>query len=251
MVGYFGIRRYNQYMKSIFFVFLFFMQSLLFAQEDSQLSKATIAAMFPPTLPSDVFDSPLEGFYEVALDTSVAYVSKDGKYIIQGDLYSIDNQENLTDRRRGGIRFNMLNTVDRSKTIIFSPEESVRYRVSIFTDVDCGYCRQFHRDIDQVLAMGIEVEYFFFPRTGPNTESWFKAQSVWCSENQKEALTTAKTTGSIGETSCFGAPVANHFDLGQRMGIRGTPAIFSQDGQELGGYLTPQMLLARLEGITR
>jgi len=125
MVGYFGIRRYNQYMKSIFFVFLFFMQSLLFAQEDSQLSKATIAAMFPPTLPSDVFDSPLEGFYEVALDTSVAYVSKDGKYIIQGDLYSIDNQENLTDRRRGGIRVNMLNTVDRSKTIIFSPEESV------------------------------------------------------------------------------------------------------------------------------
>ena len=112
-------------MKSIFFVFLFFMQSLLFAQEDSQLSKATIAAMFPPTLPSDVFDSPLEGFYEVALDTSVAYVSKDGKYIIQGDLYSIDNQENLTDRRRGGIRVNMLNTVDRSKTIIFSPEESV------------------------------------------------------------------------------------------------------------------------------
>jgi thiol:disulfide interchange protein DsbC len=242
---------YNREMKAIFnsllIVLIVFFQSNAFAQESAELNKEDIAGLFPTVLPTDVFDSPLEGFYEVALGTSIAYVSRDGKYVLQGDLYAIDSLENLTDLRRADVRVIMLNSVDRSKTILYETDGPARYRVMIFTDVDCGYCRQFHRDIEQVLAMGIEVEYFFFPRTGPNTESWSKAESVWCSRDQHAALTQAKTTGNIAEVPCFGSPVADHYNLGQRIGIRGTPAIFNQQGEELGGYLTPEMLLAQLE----
>jgi len=230
-------------MKIIGFVFALIFPSLSWAQD--VLSPEEVAALFPAILPSDVFESPIDGFYEVALDTSIAYVSMDGKYILQGDLYSIDSRENLSDLRRAEIRINMINSVDHEKTIVFSPETK-NYKIFVFTDVDCGYCRQFHRDIDQVLDLGVEVEYLFYPRTGPNTESWSKAESVWCSQNRQEAITQAKATGSINAQSCFGSPVSDHFNLGQRVGIRGTPAIFDENGIQLGGYLSPEMLIQRL-----
>ena len=50
--------------------------------------------------------------------------------------------------------------------ITFSPEE-VKYSVSIFTDIDCTYCRRLHSEIDEYLAAGIEVRYFLYPRGGP------------------------------------------------------------------------------------
>ena len=132
--------------------------------------------------------------------------------------------------------------------IVFKPKNGeVKHRVTVFTDVDCGYCRQFHRDIDKVNALGIEVDYMSFPRTGPNTESWAKAEHVWCAKDRNAALTEAKLGGAVPDATCASTPVESQYNLGQLVGVRGTPAIFAENGQMLGGYLPPNQLLKLLE----
>jgi thiol:disulfide interchange protein DsbC len=132
--------------------------------------------------------------------------------------------------------------------IVFKPKDGqVKHRVTVFTDVDCGYCRQFHREIDQVTALGIEVDYLSFPRTGPDTESWAKADHVWCAKNRQEALTEAKLGGSVPDADCASTPVESHYNLGHLVGVRGTPAVYSETGELLGGYLSPAQLFEVLE----
>jgi thiol:disulfide interchange protein DsbC len=220
------------------------------AQDRKELSREELAAEFPGMEATDVEDAALPGLYEVAIGSSVAYVSKDGRYVLQGDLYDLDENANLTEKRRATARVEMLSHVDPATMIVYSPgEDAVKHTVTIFTDIDCGYCRQFHREIAKVNAMGIEVHYLAYPRTGPDTESWTKAEKVWCAENRNTALTDAKLGGHVPEESCDSTPVESHYDLGNLVGVRGTPAVFSADGQQLGGYLTPDELLKVLEEI--
>ena len=142
----------------------------------------------------------------------------------------------------------MLESVDPKSMIVFKPKDgNVKHTVTIFTDIDCGYCRQFHREIDKVTAMGIEVHYLFFPRTGPNTESWTKADHVWCASDHNSALTKAKLGGEIPDATCGNTPIESHYSLGKRIGVRGTPAVFSESGELLGGYLPPATLAKALD----
>ena len=218
------------------------------AQDRAELSREELAAEFPGVDPNEVMDAALPGMYEVAIGSSVAYVTKDGRYVLQGDLYDLDENANLTEQRRARARKDMLAGVDPATMIVFKPENGeTKHTITIFTDIDCGYCRQFHRDIDMVTAMGVEVHYLSFPRTGPDTDSWYKAEKVWCSEDRNTALTEAKLGGRVPEDDCPGNPVESHYNLGNLVGVRGTPAVFSSAGEELGGYLTPEQLLELLE----
>ena len=211
-------------------------------------TKEQIAADLPGVEANDIFDAAIAGFYEIALGSSVAYVSKDGRYLLQGDLYDLQENSNLTEQRRSNARVDMLATVDPETMIVFSPPpEEVKYTITIFTDIDCGYCRQFHREIETVNAMGVAVHYLSYPRTGPDTESWFKADKVWCAEDRNTALTEAKLGGTVPEESCGSTPVASHYDLGNLVGVRGTPSVYTSSGEHIGGYLTPDQLLEVLE----
>ncbi|NIW24125.1 MAG: thioredoxin fold domain-containing protein, partial [Gammaproteobacteria bacterium] len=215
-----------------------------------ELTKDQLAAEFPGIETSDILEAAVAGFYEVAIGSSVAYVSKDGRYILQGDLFDLTENTNLTERRRSSARVDMLATVDSETMIVFSPPpDEVKHTITIFTDIDCGYCRQFHREIETVNALGVAVNYLFYPRTGPETESWFKADKVWCAENRNVALTDAKLAGQVPEDECESTPVESHWDLGNLVGVRGTPTIYAANGEHIGGYLTPDQLLELLEGI--
>jgi thiol:disulfide interchange protein DsbC len=220
----------------------------LSAQETAPISKEALAAELPGVDAADIVEAPIPGFYEVTVGTSVAYVSQDGRYVLQGELFDLQTSANLTEKTRASKRVALLENIDRDTMIVFSPENgSVKHRVTIFTDVDCGYCRQFHREIDQALALGIEVDYVFFPRTGPDTESWDKANRVWCAEDRHAALTQAKLGGNVPEETCDSTPVEEHYNLGHLVGVRGTPAVYSETGELLGGYLPPAKLLEALE----
>ena len=220
------------------------------AQERADLSREELAAEFPGIDAKDVVDAVLPGLYEVAVGSSVAYVSKDGRYILQGDLYDLDDNTNLTEQRRATARVALLEQADPESMIIFSPGgDAVKHTVTIFTDIDCGYCRQFHREIDKVNALGIEVRYMSYPRTGPDTDSWYKAEQVWCAEDRNTALTEAKLGGRVPEETCESNPVASQYELGNLVGVRGTPTIFAANGEQLGGYVTPDELLKLLEDI--
>lgn len=218
--------------------------------QDGELTREALAATLPGVQASDIHDSPLPGMYEIVLDSDVVYVSRDGSYLIQGDVFDLQERRNLTEGRRAQARADILASVDPESLIVFSPDsENVRHTVTVFTDIDCGFCRQLHREMDQINALGVEVRYLSYPRTGPDTESWFKADKVWCAGDRQTAFTDAILEDMLPEQSCDATPVASHFQLGRQVSVLGTPTILTSDGVQLGGYLAPDELIDKLEAL--
>jgi thiol:disulfide interchange protein DsbC len=187
----------------------------------------------------------IAGYREVAVGGKVVYVSADGRYLMQGSLVDLNTRDNLTEVSEGALRRGQLDAVPRNRRIVFSPPNP-KYRITVFTDIDCGYCRKLHAQINDYMKEGISVEYLFFPRAGIGSDSFNKAVSVWCAADQRKALTEAKLDKPITKRTCTN-PVTMDYALGQRVGVDGTPAIFAADGTQLGGYLPPDEMLARLD----
>jgi len=197
----------------------------------------------------DLRPSPVPGLYEFVQGAEVSYLTADGKYFIEGNLYDLDTRENLTEDLRTHARIAMIDALPESQMVIFSPPNP-RYTVTVFTDVDCAYCRKLHSQIGELNKLGIRVRYVFYPRTGPNTESWRKAEAVWCSPNRNEALTRAKSGATLDLTkTCGQTPVAREYALGEAIGVQGTPAIVAENGEIVGGYLPPQELAQKLKEV--
>ncbi len=192
--------------------------------------------------------SAVAGLYEVAHGGEVVYVSGDGHFVIAGDLYDSDKGRNLTAVRRAEARAEALKGIADDDAIIFAPRQA-KYTLTVFTDVDCQYCRKLHGDIAEYNRLGVRVRYVFYPRSGPNTDSWRKAEVVWCSQNRQDALTRAKQGGDVAGTkpaSCH-TPVARTYALGQELGMRGTPGIFTEHGDYVAGYMPPAQMLEKLK----
>jgi thiol:disulfide interchange protein DsbC len=195
-----------------------------------------------------VFESPVAGWYEVRRGAVVAYVSADGRFLMQGDMIDLDQQVNLSENSRNEARVDMMSSVPNDDLIVFTPDE-VKYTVSVFTDVDCTYCRRLHSQMDQYLAQGIEVRYFLYPRSGPASASWSTAEKVWCADDRQKAITQAKLDKSFDSASCDASMINSHYSMGQDIGLRGTPAIVAQDGTLFSGYLPPAQLTEALASL--
>ena len=235
-----------------YFLLIFLSFNIGWAQDSNILSKQQIADLFPGINVSSVSDSPVAGVYEVIVNSNVAYISQNGRYVFQGELFDLHFNVNLSENKREIARRDILSEVNQAQSIIFSPpSENVKHVITIFTDLDCGYCRKFHGEIDMVNDLGIKVQYLFYPRTGPDTDSWYKAEKVWCSGNfeRNNLLTKAKLGDDLDLDTCDDTPVAQHYQLGKKVGVIGTPAIYSSSGSHLGGYLSPIELLTKLESI--
>ncbi|HEY5971932.1 MAG TPA: DsbC family protein [Pseudoxanthomonas sp.] len=191
--------------------------------------------------------APLPGYREVIVGGQVVYVSDDGKYLVQGTVLDIDAKKELTQSSAAlsKYRLDLLKTIKASDRIVFAPANPA-YTVSIFTDIECGYCRKLHTEIAEYNKQGIAIEYMAFPRMGLGSADHRNMISVWCAPNRKQALTDAKAGKPIAPKDCKN-PVNMEFDVGQRLGISGTPAIFAPDGTQLGGYLPPQKLREALD----
>ena len=194
----------------------------------------------------DVRLTPVDGIYEVTHDSEISYSSADGRYVIIGDMIDVDKDANLTESRRRVIRTRLIDSVPESEMLVFSPKNP-KYTVTVFTDIDCGYCRKLHSQIAEYNKQGIRVRYLFYPRSGPNTESWQKAESVWCAADRNAALTRAKNGEEIKAAKCPAAIVARDWDLGHKLAVEGTPAIFLPNGEMLPGYAPPSQLASILK----
>ncbi len=195
----------------------------------------------------DLRPSPIAGIYEFTQGAQVNYLTADGKYFIDGSLYDMDSRENLTETLRMHARLAMIGAVPESQMVIFAPKNTL-YTVTVFTDVDCAYCRKLHSEIAELNRLGVRVRYLFYPRTGPNTESWKKAEVVWCSPNRNEALTRAKAGAELDMSKvCAATPVAREYELGQSIGVQGTPAIVTENGDLIEGYMPPRDLVQHLK----
>ncbi|WP_426417225.1 thioredoxin fold domain-containing protein [Aestuariirhabdus sp. LZHN29] len=199
---------------------------------------------------SDVTPTPLAGIYLVTIGKSdLLYVSADGNYVLQGDLLSVGGNQvvNLTDAVRSQINAELLDGFARDKQIVFAAEGEQKASITVFTDVDCTYCRKLHSEVPQLNAMGIEVRYMAFPRGGKNSPAYAVMQSVWCADDPLQAMTDAKSGKDVADKSCDN-PVQEEYELGIQLGIRGTPALFLDDGTMIPGY-RPAEALAQDLGI--
>jgi thiol:disulfide interchange protein DsbC len=208
--------------------------------------RASLGKAIPGTPIDGIQQSPIPGYSEVAIGGRVVYVSNDGKYIFQGSLVRLEDRVDLTEASQAVLRRAELAGVGPERRIVFKAKGTQRHRVTVFTDIDCGFCRKLHSQIADYNARGITVEYLFFPRAGLNSESYDKAVNVWCAANRNQALTDAKLDKPLANRTCAN-PIAAEFKLGQKIGVDGTPAVFMDDGTHVGGYLAPDEMLAKLD----
>lgn len=209
--------------------------------------RARVVAKLPGAKPEDVAASPIPGLYEVTVGGMIVYVSSDGRHLVSGNVYDLDTQVNLTSERRNSLRAKALATAKEDQMIIFGPASS-KMTVTVFTDIDCGFCRRFHNQIADINKAGVRVRYMLFPRTGPGTESWRKAEAVWCAKDRRDALTRAKKGEDLKTRSCPEADsVKTQWAFGEDLGVEGTPAIFTQNGDYIGGFMTPDQLVQTIQ----
>ncbi|GAB6194976.1 DsbC family protein [Lysobacter xanthus] len=198
----------------------------------------------PRAVVERVEKAPLPGFREVVVGGQVAYVSDDGRYMFipgsGGALYDTHDKHNLTESSLGKLRKALIDKIPEADRIVFAPANP-KYRVTVFTDISCGFCRKMHSEIADYNRQGIAVEYVAFPRAGIGSDDYRQMVSVWCAPDRRKALTDAKNDRPVPARTCK-SPVDMEYDIGQRAGLTGTPMVVADDGSQLGGYVPPEKL---------
>ncbi|MES2488447.1 MAG: thioredoxin fold domain-containing protein [Pseudomonadota bacterium] len=193
--------------------------------------------------------SPMPGIYEIQAGLSFGYVSGDGEYLIEGDMVHLSAGENITEKRRKVVRLAAVEKLGVENMIIFAPPaDQIKHTLTVFTDIDCGYCRMLHSQMAEYNAKGIAIRYVFFPRSGPNTKAFFEAENVWCSADKKAALTKSKLGEAIPEVAKCKNPILDQYTTGGAIGVRGTPSLILEDGEMIPGYQAPDQLSQILDG---
>ena len=235
-------------MKILFVIFILIFSSDMKSDELLILSK--INQVLPEGMSvQSVKESQIENLFVVDIgDLQPIYASKDGEFFFYGELYAV-NGDMLQNTTKDEINLKRKSILEKSLSqddFISFKANNEKYQVTIFTDVDCGYCRKFHNEIKDYNDLGISVNYVAFPRSGLDSDSYDKIVTAWCSRNPKEVLTQMKQGLEVQLSMCQDHPVEKHFLLGQKIGITGTPAIIKHNGELLPGYLPPAELLNRL-----
>lgn len=206
---------------------------------------ATFHGMAPGIKVQSILPSPIAGLYQVIAQGQVFYLTGDGRYVIQGEAFDFKTRTALNDVTMDRLRREAIARLDPAQMVRFAPAHP-KYTVTVFTDIDCPYCRAFHANIAEINKLGIAVDYLFWPRTGLGTPSARKAVDVWCASDRQAAMTAAFEGQAPKPGQCT-SPVAHDFHLGQDLGVGGTPTIIAGNGAVLGGYVDPQELLRRLQ----
>ena len=206
-----------------------------------------VRAMVPNAKTIAVSETPIEGILQVQINSDIVYVSADGQYLLQGQIMDMETRTNITDQAKSGIRAALLDGLNRDDQISFAPEKP-KYDLLVFTDIDCGYCRKLHNQVDEYNEEGIAIHYMAFPRAGIGSGSYDKFVSVWCADDQQSALTLAKNGDDPEPLKCNN-PIAEQYDLGREVGVTGTPALVTMDGTLIPGYVPPAQLRERLESL--
>ena len=200
--------------------------------------------LMPGINPEWVKPAPMTGFNEVVYGPHLFYISSDGQFLLRGDVLDLTTNENLTRPMRKKARLAAIESLGEDSMIVYEPKQAL-HTVTIFTDIDCGYCRKLHSELQDYLDRGIRIRYLAYPRAGIPSTNYDETVSVWCSKDQQKALTDAKAERHVEQSKCDN-PVADHFEMGRMIGVRGTPTIILDSGDIIPGYVPADALNTRL-----
>lgn len=218
------------------------------ASDDPAIARirAVLRRLYPEVGHFDVRPAAMPGLYEVSIDgTGAFYASRDGLHFIAGELFQVRGNGliNLTEQKEERNRRHLMGQVPTEEMIVF-PAKDEQGIVTVFTDVECGYCRKFHQQVPQLNAMGVTVRYLAWPRQGVGSRGYNRLVTAWCSDDRAETLTRLKARKPVKDQTCKN-PVARHFELGRRLGVRGTPALVLENGNLLPGLVEAAELAPR------
>lgn len=206
--------------------------------------KASLVDLIGPrAVSSEVIESPMEGVFQVNMGDRVIYANKVGNFMLLGEVYDTERKISLADEIQQQKALATIEAMDENEMIVFSPEET-RRTMTVYTDVDCAYCRKLHKEVPLLVDNGVKVRYLWYPRSGINTPSYDKAVSIWCAKDQLAAMNDAKLNNKVVAAECDPNPVSAQFASGQQVGVRGTPTIVLDDGTVIGGYMPAKNLLS-------
>jgi len=215
------------------------------SQDTEQKIRSSLAVLLPGLRPDGIRTTPVDNLYEVTFGTRLVYVTGDGRFLLQGKIVDLETRSSITEDRLSALKMAAMAQVGEDSMVIYGPDDA-KYTVSVFTDIDCGFCRKLHSEMAKYNDAGIRIRYLFYPRAGIGSESYDKAVSVWCADDRKAAMNSAKAGKPVEPRTCDN-PVAEHYALGQAMGLQGTPALFLEDGEMIPGYVPADKLSAMLQ----
>jgi thiol:disulfide interchange protein DsbC len=191
--------------------------------------------------------APIPGYVEVTRGMQVLYVSADGELVINGDILSTRTKTNLTENRRANIRRERLQSIADDETLIVPASAPTIARIIVFTDTNCPYCLRLHQRREELSGQGIEIQYLFYPRSGPGGASFDQAVSVWCSDDRLAALERALGGSPLPRADCVN-PVLQHYNLARELELKGTPAVITTDGDAQYGLYSSRDIIAFAQG---
>lgn len=245
----------------IMILLLFFVAnvSVSAAKDDKSVDtiKTTLKKIMPSATPDSIAESVIPGVYEIVYGAQIVYMTGDGKFMFEGDVYDVNKRVNVTENKRALGRKKVIDSIDQKSLIVFKPEGiETKHVITAFTDIDCGYCRKLHGEMADYNKKGIEVRYAAFPRSGLQTPSYFKALSVWCAKDQNKAMNFAKGGAKLEQLQKLAQvdndkyckeSIAKHFNLARDVGVTGTPTLMLDNGQVIPGYVPPDRLIKMLD----
>ena len=202
--------------------------------------------IIPGAPPAKIKKSVIPDLYEVAVGSKILYMSADAKYVVSGNIIDLKNRENLTETAASKIRKVALAKIDVKSMIVYPADGKPKKVITIFSDIDCPYCRKMHKEIPELNASGIEVRYLAYPRAGIGSPSYNKAVSAWCADDPAKAMDDAMLYGKVNPKKCDNNPVVDHMKEAQFFGVNGTPNIVLESGELIPGYVPAKELLGML-----
>jgi len=221
-------------------------QSTNAAQTPEQQLRESMAHLAPEMEITAISESVMPGVYELVSGAQVFYLTPDGRYMLEGSIIDLENRVDISEQRRGGLQMSIINEVAEDQMVVFNNEAGDAERsITVFTDTDCGYCQKLHQEIELLTDADIRVRYLLFPRAGIESASSRELQSVWCSDDQQQAMTIAKTGGRVPDSTCEN-PIESHMALARQVGLRGTPLIYLDNGTKIPGYQPADELIRQI-----
>ncbi len=224
-----------------------------FAQSDGESGSAeqqlreSIARLAPDMEVTAISESVLPGVYELVSGAQIFYLTPNGQYMVEGSIIDLENRVNVSELRRGSLQMDLINQVPEDQMVVFNNEAGDAERsITVFTDTDCGYCQRLHQEIEAITDANIKVRYLLFPRAGIESSSSQELQSVWCSDDQQQAMTIAKTGGQVPVKTCE-HPIESHMAIARQVGLRGTPLIYLDNGTKIPGYQPADQLIQQIQ----
>ncbi len=209
--------------------------------------RESMARLAPDMEITAISESVMPGVYELVSGAQVFYLTPDGKYMLEGSIIDLENRVDISEQRRGSLQMSVINQVPEDQMLVFNNEAGDAERsITVFTDTDCGYCQKLHQEIDAITDADIRVRYLLFPRAGIESASSEELQSVWCADDQQEAMTIAKTGGRVPAATCEN-PIESHMALARQVGLRGTPLIYLDNGTKIPGYQPAAQLIEQIK----